>query len=466
MRSIFTIYGINGLSFLANFFAIVIYWHLAGTSGYGTYGIYVIFSGLYLLVDFAVIKTAIAIFQNARGSLSERESVSKAVSFIRWAILPIFSASIIVIGAGNQLFPTEQGALNGGSILGLIAYLEHISAYPNNWLAFFLTYKKQYREVFIWRLAGTILRHILSLAALFITGSVLLAISMSVVRGIIFGLYSFKLGKKKFNLPHSTSSLPPLHDFGLFGALLGASLSLLGMYEMVSVFIDHTYGRDTLGAYRILFDLTNPIWFIATIYPILLFTHFLPENGELHVGAARKKFESLSPLLALIHVCYFFCFGAAYSMAKWMSFTELEGIPFAVGVVGGITLLGYNRFLIEAGQAYGRQRETLISAIMAIAISGIALIILNRGQKFEIAWAWIISQTVFFFCLKISISISLGYNRSLWQDLWLLLFPCLIMFGLDARISLGQQVLLFSIGAIVSGIYLITLFLRRWYNVS
>lgn len=466
MWSILTIYGINGVSFLANFIAVLIYWRLAGASGYGTYGIYVTFSGLYLLVDFAVVKTAIVVCEDARASVSEDESQSKAVSFIRWAILPIFAASIVVVFAGNLLFPAGPNALNGGAIIALIAYLEHLSAYPSNRLTFHLTDRKQYREVFVWRLAGTLLRHVLSLAVLLVTGSVLLAVSMSVVRGVIFGLCSSTLIKKNFALLGGISSRPSLYDFRSFAGLFGASLSLIIMYEMVTVFIDHVYGRETLGSYRILFDVTNPIWFIATIYPTLLFTHLLPEHGKLNVEIARTKFESLSPLLALLHACYFFCFGAAYSFARYYGILKLDQIPFAVGVVGGIALLGYNRFLIEAGQAYGRQRETLISAVVTIVVAAALLIFLSRGERTEIGLAWIVGQAIFFICLKASIGLSLGNQRSLWRDLWFLTIPCLIAFALEARTFIGEQVLIFSIGAAASAVYLFMLLQRLRHKMA
>lgn len=461
MRTIIYSYGLNAASFVANLAAILFFSHYSGPSGYGTYSIYVIFMMFYTLVDVAVVKTAITILERRRANSAEQVAQGRALGFIRWAPLPIVIASLALIPLGNILFPKTDGVAVGGSFLVCIALVEHLFAYQSNRLSFHLTDKRRFTEVFAWRFLGTILRHVLSWSVFLLTGSIVFAVATVVLRGAFLGLASILCVKKAFAGADVEVSRPSFLEFKLLASFLGTALTLMVMCEMPSVYVDHVYGRATLGAYKLLYDLTNVIWFIATIYPTFLFTHLLPGKGRFDRAGASAKIRRISDPLALLHVCYFMCVAAIISVAMIFHIPAVDQMPFALGAIAGVSILGYSRFFIEAAQAYGRDAQALSAALLTTVMTAAILFFSSKDNAYEIGWAWALGQTVLFAMLKTIVGRIVGFGTPFFVDVGVLLLPCLSIFLLGPVLSLQIKLILCSAGTIISGASLMLIAYNR-----
>ncbi len=72
-------------------------------------------------------------------------------------------------------------------------------------------------------------------------------------------------------------------------------------------------GERRWAPIKLLYDLTNVIWFIATIYLTFSFTHLLPGKGGLDRVGASAKIKRIS-VLAGASSCVLFYVRSGYSL--------------------------------------------------------------------------------------------------------------------------------------------------------
>ena len=388
------IYGINALSFLTNVGAIFVYSALAGPSGYGTYGIYVALMSVFLILEMSLLKTALAITERARAQHDEVESQALARSFLKLALIPILAGSIALIAVGNLIFPPDVLVRMGGTQIALIVVVEHVLAYPANSLSYHLARERRFNAVYGLRLLGTILRHCLAWTVLLITGSIEMAIVAIVLRGLIFGVFSYAWLRLRLPRSEGPAERPPVGAFAMLASFMATALALLAIQEIPSIYIARTFDREVLGSYRFLYDLTAAIWFVATIYPTVLFTYLLPKRGQMDRAETRRRVEPLGNALLVFHLTYYLvvCVVLAGMSSLGVGLFSAQ-MPFAFAVTAAVSLLGYSRFQIEAIQALGQGRLALIAvASSCIVVAAFFWLFPGSGDTRFIGWGWLLGQ--------------------------------------------------------------------------
>ena len=396
------IYGINALSFSMNVAAIFVYSRLGGAVGYGTYGIYVVFMSLYTLVDTSVLKAALAISSVERRSTVEHHATSASLHFIRRAIAPIVLCSAGVVFVGDYLFPKDGITSTGGTLIALIAVAEYLLSYPSTRLSFDLVSEGRFTALYSWRLVGTVLRHIVAWTTLLATGSILAAIAAIVIKGLIFGLGSHLWRRRRYSMPNVAPARIDMRPFGMLAHYFAASLGLLTIQEIPTVFIDHAFGREALGHYRFFYDLCAAVWFVATIYPTVLFSSLLPKGSQFNLAAVIERVRSIGNVLILFHLSYFFAVCLALGASSMMNFDLFDAqSSYSIALVGAVSILGYNRFLIEANQAIGKSRAVFRSVGVSALLVGILLLLCTGSLgTYAIGIGWMIGQL--FLCIALT----------------------------------------------------------------
>ncbi|KKC34561.1 hypothetical protein [Devosia psychrophila] len=457
MLKFLSLYGINALSFVTNVGAIFIYSRLAGPAGYGTYGIYVALMSIFLIVEMSLLKASLAVAETARASHTEEDAQALAVQFLNWALVPILIGSVVLILAGDLLFPADPESHIGGSLIAAIAVAEHLLSYPSTRLSFHLATEKRFGAVYILRLGATLLRHGFAWSVLLVTGSIVLAIAAIIMKGAVLGIVSLVWTRRRFALAERPTGRPTMGAFIMLGTFFGAAFALLAIQELPSVYIARSLGREALGNYRFFYDLTAAIWFVATIYPTVLFAYLLPKHGRNDPKATKRRLRPLSDILVLFHLTYFATICTLLSGALLVGANMFrDQMPFAFAVAAAVSLLGYSRFLIEATQALGHGRQTFVAVLISVgAVAAFFLLAPAQMGTQGIGWGWMLGQTVLVVLLKLIMARSINAGASVLRDIAAVLFP---FFGMIAAYTLLPNVYIFWLSfALMTGSGLATL---------
>lgn len=423
MKTLLGVYGINAFAFLSNLAAIFVFLSVAGPAGYGGYGIYIVFLAIYYLWDISLIKTMLFVHNDAQQRGESDPTVSSA-AFLRGSLVPFAIGSVVLIGAGDLIYPVDSATGIGGTIVMLTVALEHLLSYPANRLAYHLTLDQRFRRIYALRLAATLLRHALSWGVLLFTGSVYWAIVAILVKGVVVGAVSLVWVSRRYTHARTSDSRFRSAHVGVLLSFFFAATVVVVMQELPSFFIDRNYGREALGSYRTLYDIVAAVWFVATIYPTILFSHLLIGKAQLARDERTDQLVRFGDRLALFHLAYFFGACALIVVERSFLWGMLENTSYAFGVVAGVSILGYSRFLVEVAQAHGLGRNVLVATIAtALSIALVFMIWPAESGLAEIGWAWLIGQTMFLLLLKIILLPLADRSLRTFRDAAILLLP-------------------------------------------
>lgn len=423
MRSVIGSYAINAFAFAVNLGAVFVYLAVGGPEAYGSYSIYIVFMAALMLMDTALVKAALLKRERCLPALGEGGAEAAAVRFLAWYIVPLAALGPPLVLAGDLIYPYAPETGVGGSVVMAVALVEHALSLPTNRLTLHWTLRRRFYEIYGLRLMATIVRHAIAWTVLLATGSVLAAIVAIVLKGVLLGTASWWWSNRAYPT-QASAHRPKVEDYLVLGSFFGAAALLFVAQELPSFYVDRTYGREILGEYRLLYDVVVAVWFVATIYPSMLFAHLLPAEGRRDRRAQTAKLMPLIEKLALFHAAY--CFGALAVVAgERMVFGLFADAGYVEGVVVGITILGLNRFLIEAAQANGLGRGTLAATVLAgIVVAGVLALAPRDGLISEVGLAWLVGQLVFYFCLKAMLAWRvLAPGLRIWSDVAILTAP-------------------------------------------
>jgi hypothetical protein len=457
MKSALSAYGYSALSFLLNFIAVFVYIRIAGFQAYGAYSIYLILMALLVLLETSLVKTALTMHARAGGAESARLGAERFIVSYKF-ILALACVPLTVLG--NYVFPADATTGVGGSLVMVVVLLESALSSPFNQLTFRLTLAKRFATIYAWRLAATFVRHICAWTTLLLTGSIRYAIVAIVIKGVIVGGGSLIAMRRDDGGVRPASALAQPARWADYFALAQIFVTvalLLVIKEAPSAYVNRIHGQTIFGIYRTLYDLVNPVWFIATVYPTMLFTFFLPRDGRLVRAEAAAKFEPLAYKLALFHLCYAAAVWTLISGEILFSGRIFPQMPFAYGVVGGVCLMGYNNFLLEAAQAFGLLFRALgaILATLAVVI-GLLFFGPRLDNAGEIAYVWVVSQLALLVLLRGLLFLeALDAHAGSLLDVLVLGAPVILIVALNNWISTPALFAITSTLALIGGVFFV-----------
>lgn len=400
------LYGINSISFVANLSAIFFYSALAGPAGYGTYGIYVALMSIYLIAETSLLKSALAIAEKARAEYDEPTAQAMAGRFLRVALIPVAIGACLLIGAGNLAFPPDAQVAMGGSQIAMVVAVEHLLGYPANWLYFRLARDGRFNAIYALRLFSTLTRHAFAWLTLAVTGSIELAILAIVLKGAVLLAVSVYWLRRRFPKVPKVGRSGIVFGLRMFMAFMATAFVLLTIQEIPSVYVAHAFGRDFLGSYRFLYDIVAAVWFVATIYPTVLFSYLLPSRGQFDPQSTRERIRPLNDALLFFHLAYGNGVGTLLVLLAWAKMGPFTSqMSFALSLTSAVSLLGYSRFLIEATQALGRSGAAVIAVAASVAfLTFFFLVLPAASEPHWIGWGWLGGQLVLVSLLRLIIA--------------------------------------------------------------
>lgn len=393
LKKSLALYSTNGLNFLLNILIIPILVHSVGFQGYGFYSVYIILSSTLLFLDSALSKSAVsAIYSGRQGQRAQLVSACRA-GYIVAGIALLLTAPLIAKSA-SVLFPLHADQLNLAYWIGIAAVTEYVLALPGQYFQMLNVLHARHFAYAQYQLCIQLSRFITVAIVTISTQQVEWVLAAVVLRKIPDYLILWLFWRKQ-----SAESRAPV-EWNLVATLYRHAAPIIGVAllqvlatEFISIYISHAYGAETLGKYRSIYDVLNKIWFVATLYPVLVYPKICEWLADENKKAwLRNNISHLSLASALIYGALTVAGLTVYPfLSQWLPILK-DVAPFLAGLLAGICMSGHVRLGYEFLQAQKDAGTALLINLFSLGVGIVTLFAFDTNTAKEIGWAWFASQ--------------------------------------------------------------------------
>lgn len=387
------LYSVNGLNFVLNILIIPILVHYIGFQGYGFYSVYIILSSTLLFLDSALSKSTVSAIYSANAEDRTRLVNSSRAAYISAGFLLVLATPLIASGV-SVLFPLYKNGLNLAYWIGIAAVLEYVLALPGQYFQMLNVLRSRHFAYAQYQLCIQLSRFVTVVIVAAATQQIEWVLAAVVLRKIpdylILWLF-WRQQEAETRTPVEWILVKNL--FRQASPIVGLALLQVLATEFISIYVSHAYGAETLGKYRSIYDVLNKIWFIATLYPVLVY----PKICEWLADASKRLWlqSSLSSLNLVSALLYGSLTLAGLTvfplLAQWMPSVR-DAAPFAAGLLAGICMSGHVRLGYEILQAQRDAGTAFLVNLLSIGTGATILLAFSGSATKEIGWAWFASQ--------------------------------------------------------------------------
>lgn len=225
-----------------------------------------------------------------------------------------------------------------------------------------------------------------------------------------------------------------------YGSIIG--WLLLGT-EGVGLLVYLHFGDAEFGRYRAIFDLASKAWFVATIFPLVLYPRIrLVERGPQLIRTMKKA-------LSVSFVGYLVAALLGLGLAPWVfpiAFPALEGSErYLFGVLLGVAMVGHARLGLECLQAFGATRVAAalaagFSLLLLVGFEALTAIIAVPVTVLVVA-AWVLAGAVLAACVDERALAHAGASRGVRAEVagWQLASLAVLLAGAAMLGALGAR---------------------------
>lgn len=395
LKKSLAIYSANGLNFLLNILLIPILVYSLGFSGYGFYSVYIVLSSTFLFIDSALSKSVVgAIYASDPNSHGQMLGAARRAYILTGAAL-LLGSPLIAQGV-HTLFPLQIGRLDVAYWIGIVAVLEYVISLPGQYFQMLNVFRGRQFLYAQYQFCIQLSRFLVVSLVAVTTRDVEWVLAAIILRKVLdyIVLWHFWRGQQREHVERAAPSMV-LTLFRQAAPLVSVALLQILGTEFVSIYVSHAYGAATLGKYRSIYDVLNKIWFIATLYPVLVY----PRLCEWLADPARKAWlrDRLTWLTVGSSLLYGMLALTGIATFDWIgrhvgSLTET--LPFAAGLLAGICMSGHVRLGIELLQAQRAAGAALMVNLFSIGVGAFMLVAFSGAGTMEIGLAWLASQLI------------------------------------------------------------------------
>ncbi|MBN2991566.1 oligosaccharide flippase family protein [Pseudomonas cedrina subsp. fulgida] len=393
LKKSLALYSTNGLNFLLNILIIPILVHSIGFQGYGFYSVYIILSSTLLFLDSALSKSAVnAIYSCKKDRRAQFVSACRA-GYIAVGIVLLLTTHLIASGV-SFLFPLRADQVNIAYWIGVAAIVEYVLALPGQYFQMLNILQAQHFIYAKYQLCIQLSRFITVAVVAGTTQQVEWILAAVVLRKLPDYLILWLFWRKQISerrAPVEWNLVASLYCYA--APIIAVALLQVLATEFISIYISHTYGAETLGKYRSIYDVLNKIWFIATLYPVLVYPKICEwladdckkawlKNNISHINLASALIYSALTVAGLVLYPI---------LSQWQPILK-DTTPFLAGLLAGICMSGHVRLGYEFLQAQKKASTALLINVFSLSIGIITLFASDTRTMKEIGWAWLTSQ--------------------------------------------------------------------------
>ncbi|NBA97276.1 lipopolysaccharide biosynthesis protein [Pseudomonas sp. R5(2019)] len=393
LKKSLALYSANGLNFLLNIVIIPILVYYIGFQGYGFYSVYIILSSTLLFLDSALSKSAVNAIYSAKEEQRAQLVSSSRAAYIIAGIALLLATPMIAKGV-SVLFPLYSEQLNLAYWIGAAAAIEYVLALPGQYFQMLNVLRARHFAYAQYQLCIQLSRFLAVVIVAATTQQIEWVLAAVVLRKIPDYLILWLFWRKQESEPTTPVAWPVVTTLYRQAApIIGVALLLVLATEFISIYVSHAYGAETLGKYRSVYDVLNKIWFVATLYPVLVY----PKICEWLADTNKKAWlQNMMPYLnlgsALVYGALTLAGLAIYPlMVHWIPALG-DAAPFAAGLLAGICMSGHVRLGYEFLQAQKDAGAALLINLLSLGAGAATLFAFYGEATSEIGWAWFVSQ--------------------------------------------------------------------------
>jgi O-antigen/teichoic acid export membrane protein len=393
LKKSLALYSTNGLNFLLNILIIPVLVHSVGFQGYGFYSVYIILSSTLLFLDSALSKSAVsAIYSGGQEHRAQLVSACRTGYIVTGMVL-LLTAPFIATGV-SVLFPLHADQVNLAYWMGMAAVVEYVLALPGQYFQMLNVLQARHFAYAQYQLCIQLSRFITVAIVAVTTQQVEWVLVAVVLRKIPDYLILWLFWRKQMRERRERTEWNLVATLYRHAApIIGVALLQVLATEFISIYISNVYGAETLGKYRSIYDVLNKIWFVATLYPVLVY----PKICEWLADDAKKTWlknniSHLNLASALVYGALTAAGLAIYPvLSQWQPLLK-DATPFLAGLLAGICMSGHVRLGYEFLQAQKDAGTALLINIFSLGIGIVTLFASDTRTIKEVGWAWFTSQ--------------------------------------------------------------------------
>lgn len=437
------LYSANGLNFLLNILIIPIVVHFIGFEGYGFYSVYIILSSTLLFLDSALSKSAVSAIYSAKEEQRTQLVSSFRAAYIVAGIALLLATPMIAKGVAT-LFPLRTDQLNLAYWIGAAATVEYVLALPGQYFQMLNVLRARHFAYAQYQLCIQLSRFVAVAMVAAVTQQIEWVLAAVVLRKIPDYLILWLFWRKQEAESRAHVAWPLVtHLFRQAAPIVGVALLQVLATEFISIYVSHAYGAETLGKYRSVYDVLNKIWFVATLYPVLVYPKICEWLADSHRKAWLQQMMSYLNLgSALIYGALTLCGLAIYPfLAQWFPPLQ-DAAPFVAGLIAGICMSGHARLGYEFLQAQKDAGSALLINLLSLGIGAATLLTFYGSATKEIGWAWLASQllAVIIVDIRNGILMSCALHRSIigllpWLGVGMGVFVTNLVHGIEGAVA-------------------------------
>ncbi len=371
------LYGANAVGALGQLAAIHFVMGWSGVSGYARVSLYFMAFAVPLAFEPAVVRKAM----NLSGEQDGDAKVDALL--VAWTTAAIVVGTVIAIALGSAVFSASMGLWSAVGLLmiGAVDYALGVSLLR---MSVRLGRAGDQRRLALISFVQNLSRYGFLLILLFAGDGSLGFLALLPLRRLVeFAVLRASVVPLRWPAAGSWRLLwSAMVDFG---ATIG--VLLLGT-EGVGVLVYLVFGDHQFGSYRAAFDLASKLWFVTTIFPLVLYPRLRV------LGLGPRTLLILRKVFAWSWLAYLVIALVGFLVAPLLFrlfFPKLVGTEFVFFLVlMGVAITAHARLALECLQAFGFHRTATSSAIAFVVVMlAVFLALGSRPAAAAIGGAWI-----------------------------------------------------------------------------
>ncbi|WMI98300.1 hypothetical protein RBU55_22475 [Pseudomonas chlororaphis subsp. aurantiaca] len=393
LKRSFALYSANGLNFVLNILIIPILVHYIGFQGYGFYAIYIILSSTLLFLDSALSKSTVSAIYSINPDKRAQLISSSRTAYLTAGALLLMATPLIANGV-SVLFPLRTERLNLAYWIGATAAIEYILALPGQYFQMLNVLRARHFAYAQYQLCTQLSRFVAVTIIAATTQQIEWVLAAIVLRKIPDYMILWLFWRKQDAEPRTPVEWSMVITLYRQAApIIGVALLQVLATEFISIYVSHAYGAETLGKYRSVYDVLNKIWFVATLYPVLVYPKICEWLADKRQKAWLQNMMSYLNLgSALIYGTLSLAGFTIYPiLVQWLPLLQ-DTAPFAAGLLAGVCMSGHVRLGYEFLQAQKDAGVALLVNLLSLGAGAATLLAFYGSATKEIGWAWFTSQ--------------------------------------------------------------------------
>ena len=394
-KNLFSIGIVNLINGIAGIAFIPLAMKSLGAEGYGIYSIFVILTSYIYFVEMGVAKYFTRLIAQSVEIDEQRNNMQSAVGmYIRIALILLVATPILAVIVPLYIFPSDSTLFI--SLIVILAALDYLLSLPTTIQLTYNIGKENFEQVSKFNLFSGLSKHLVLIASVVLSNSVLLLIIVVLLRRLFDIIYA-----KRILVQLPNGSWKPKYKKGEFKKILSQSL-LLSAAQLTQVtilslgtfLVNKHFSMKVVGEYKSVFDLATKVWFFSNSIGMVVFPRFasMLKNDDDKV-VLKKKIPLYFNISWFSYNSLFL--GVLLVLPMLPNFLMIQNLELFFLLLLGVCMNAHTNLSYEYLQADSKLKEVIFSSMFTLVLMVLVFyLLLDKYDVYSIGISWICSQFI------------------------------------------------------------------------